>query len=84
MSESASKPTEVYEDELDQLASSIRSELRQAGFPPAFDPLPPGVARAPVAAVRPKRRVYVMRMTLGYLMPALMVLGAAIVFRWLA
>lgn len=82
MSESAYKPTEVFEDELDQLAHSIRDELRQIGFAPAFDPLPEEVLKARQAeAALKRRRAQVLHLIVSYLAPALLVVAIGIVVR---
>jgi hypothetical protein len=82
VSESAYKPTDVYEDELDQLAHSIRNELRQIGFAPAFDPLPEELARIRNAerALR-KRREMARRMLMSYIAPALVVVAVGLALR---
>jgi hypothetical protein len=82
VSESAYKPTEVYEDELDQLAHSIRDELRQIGFAPAFDPLPEELAKIRHAEmVLRKRREMARRMLMSYIAPALVVVAAGLALR---
>lgn len=82
MSESAYKPTETYEDELDQLAHSIRDELRQIGFAPAFDPLPEELARIRQAekAAR-RRRDMARRILINYVAPALVVVVVGLALR---
>ncbi|MDO6415507.1 hypothetical protein Q4F19_14030 [Sphingomonas sp. BIUV-7] len=82
MSESAYKPTEAYEDELDQLACSIREELRLAGFAPAFDPVPDEIAQARRAGeLLRKRRAMALRVIANYVGPALVVIGVSVVLR---
>ncbi|QJU58816.1 hypothetical protein HL653_14510 [Sphingomonas sp. AP4-R1] len=84
MSESAYKPTEAYEDELDQLAHSIRDELRQIGFAPAFDPLPEELARIRNAEkVAHKRREMARLILVSYVAPALVVLAVGLALRLL-
>jgi hypothetical protein len=85
VSESAYKPTEAYEDELDQLARSIRGELQSAGFRPAFDPEPEEVARARRAELeRRRRRIRTRRLLLGYIIPLLAILAISIALRLFA
>lgn len=82
VSESAYKPTDVYEDELDQLAHSIRNELRQIGFAPAFDPLPEELARIRNAErAKKKRRDMARRMMVSYIAPALVVVAVGLALR---
>ncbi|WP_293972137.1 hypothetical protein [Sphingomonas sp.] len=84
MSESAYKPAEAYEDELDQLAHSIRIELRQIGFAPAFDPLPEELARIREMERRQrKRREMIRRLLVSYVAPALVVVAVGIALRML-
>jgi hypothetical protein len=84
MSESAYKPTDVYEDELDQLAESIREELRSAGFAPAFDPLPEELERIRLAEASARRRsVFARRILLSYAAPALLIVAVGLALRFL-
>ena len=82
VSESAYKPTEAYEDELDQLAHSIRGELRAAGFRPAFDPEPEAVApSSQFEQSGRRRRTTLRRMILGYVAPMIVMIAVVVLLR---
>ena len=81
VSESAYKPTNEYEDELDQLAHSIRDELRSAGFRPAFDLEPEIAPASQVEQSRRRRRLTLRRTISGYVAPMMVMIAVFVLLR---
>lgn len=82
MSESSYKPLEPREDELDELARSIREELRAIGFAPAFDPpVEQEDRRRRAQAALERKRRFARYVLASYVAPVLVIVALAVAMR---